>query len=171
MKDKKLMKNYIILCCIFIAVFLLMLYINKWHHAYIDYEKETPVIRGTLKSEITVDDFEHFMYENPSSVIYMCTSLSETCRSFEKEFKQFVVKRNLQDSIVYLNLTNSDISKFVNDFNNDYKYKINLTSNYPALVEFSDGKVTSLIEGTTDEPLTIKEVTSFIDINHIGEGE
>ena len=80
---KKIVKNYFILALIFLAVVLLVWYICKWYTVCNDYKKEIPVIRGTLNYEITESDFEHYILENPSSVVYMCTASEEKCRDFE----------------------------------------------------------------------------------------
>lgn len=167
--EKKTLKNYLILALIFLVVILLVWYICRWYRVYAEYERQTPVIRETLSYEITVDDFEHYILENPSSVVYMCTAEEEKCRSFEKEFKKLVVQENLQDSIIYLNLSDTDVDSFITDFNNKYKYKIKLTNNYPLLVEFTDGKVTGLIEGENNKTLTISKTKQFIEIHKIGK--
>ena len=168
-KQKNLKKNYVILAVIFLSVILLVWYICKWYTVYTEYEKETPVIRGTLSYEITAVDFEHYITDNPSSVIYMCTSSEEKCRSFEKDFKKFIKSKNLEDEIIYLNLSDADIDEFVESFNNKYSYKVKLTSDYPLLVEFTDGRVTGLIQGEKNNPLTIKRVKEFVEINKIGK--
>ena len=168
-KKKNLVKNYIILFLIFFAVIVLVWYICRWYTVYTEYEKETPVIRGTLNYEISVSDFEPYIMENPSTVIYMCTAKEEKCRIFEKEFKKLVIKKSLQDSIIYLNLSDTDINSFIDYFNNKYQYRVKLTSDYPSLVEFTDGKVTSLIEGEKNKPLTMTKVKQFIEINKIGK--
>ncbi len=170
-KDKKLIKNYIILVVIFILVVLLMMYISRWYRVYSEYEKQTPIIRGTLTYEITSNDFEPYIAENPTSVIYMCTSSSDSCRNFEVEFKKYIQKYNLQNTIIYLNLSDTNTTEFVNNFNEKYNYKLKLTENYPALVEFTDGKVTSLIEGSEDNTLTISKVDDFMKINYIAQDD
>lgn len=167
--NKKIVKNYFILALIFLAVVLLVWYICKWYTVCNDYKKEIPVIRGTLNYEITESDFEHYILENPSSVVYMCTASEEKCRDFERDFKKIVVAKNLQDSIIYLNLSNTDIDSFVKDFNNKYNYKIKLTKNYPLLVEFTDGKVTGLVQGEDGNSLSISKMKQFIEIHKIGK--
>lgn len=163
------LKNYLILAIIFILTILFVLYICKWYQVYSDYQKETPVIRGTLQYEITNMELDHYIMENPSCVVYMCTAKSDSCRTFEKDFKKLIEKKHLGNSIIYLNLSDADVNTFVTDFNNRYNYKVKLTPNYPALVEFTEGKITGFIEGSTKKPLTITKVSQFIDLHHIAE--
>lgn len=168
-KKENLARNYVILFVIFLVTILLVWYVCKWYSVYTEYEKETPVIRGTLSYEITTADFEHFITDNPTTVIYMCTSKDDKCRNFEKDLKKYVKKNSLEDEIIYLNLSDADIDGFVKQFNEKYKYKVKLTNNYPLIVEFTDGKVTGLIQGEENNPLTIDRVEDFVEINKIGK--
>ena len=168
-KKENLARNYVILFVIFLVTILLVWYVCKWYSVYTEYEKETPVIRGTLSYEITTADFEHYITDNPTTVIYMCTSKDDKCRNFEKDLKKYVKKNALEDEIIYLNLSDADIDGFVKQFNEKYKYKVKLTNNYPLIVEFTDGKVTGLIQGEEKNPLTIDRVEDFVEINKIGK--
>lgn len=167
-KDKKHFKNYIILIVIFILCWGLTLYLCEWYKVYNDYEKQTPVIRGTL-SEITYEDLDHYVVDVPSVIVYICTSYDDNCRNFEKNFKKYVKKNDLNDSIVYLNITNIDKQQFINDFNNKYNYKGKLTGNYPAFVSFKDGKINSVLQATDSKNLSLSKVDSFLDLNNYEE--
>ena len=72
-KQKKQMKNYFILLLIFVLGIGITLYLTRLYHVYDEYQKQTPIIRGVV-SEITNEELEHYLLENPSTVIYMCTS-------------------------------------------------------------------------------------------------
>lgn len=169
MKDKQIpLKNYVIIALIFLATIGLTIYLCNCYNVYNEGKKEIPVIRGTL-SEITSDDFEHYILENQSAKVYLCTASSQACRNFEKDFIKLIKRKNLADEIVYLNLSNVDQETFVNDFNSKYNFKIALTSNYPAIVIFEDGKIVSMLQGTANENLTITKAKQFIEINKIGE--
>ena len=122
-KERSLFKRYLILAFIFILCMGLVIYLCKCYKVYDDYQKEIPVIRDTL-SEITDVDLEHYILDNPTTVIYMCTASDEVCRDFEKDFKKLVIKKEYTDKIVYLNLSGLDQEKFVEDFNNKYNFKI-----------------------------------------------
>ena len=167
-ESKKTIKNYIILVIIFALGIGIILYLCNWYQVYDDYQKQTPVIRGTL-SEITSEELEHYVMENPTTIIYMCTSSNMNCRNYEKDLKKLVEQNNLQDAIVYLNLSDVDSKSFIEMFNTKYPYKVKLTENYPALVMIEDGKVRNLLQGKEEEKLTISKTKQFIEINKIGE--
>ena len=167
-KAKSKLKNYLILCGLFLACAVIVLYLCSWYKVYDQYQKETPVIRGSLQ-EIMSEDLEHYVLDNPYAVIYMCTASDEKCRSFEKNFKKLLEKEELTDDIIYLNLSDVDQDSFVNDFNSNYPYKNKLSTNYPAIVLFEDSKVIGLLQGTDKKKLTVTRVKQFLELNEIGE--
>lgn len=161
-------KNYIILIVMFALTFALVYYLYKWYNVYSNYQKETPVIRDTLP-EINGDELEHYIQENPSIVIYMCTASDNICRSFENKFKKLIEKKSLEEYITYINLSDTDKEVFTNNFNDNYKYKKTLKNNYPSLIVFEENKVVDMIQGTSKEKLKITDVEKFLKENEIGE--
>ena len=129
---------------------------------------KTPVIDGALL-EIYETDLEHYVLDNPTTVIYMCTADNEKCRVFERNFKKLLKKKNYNDQIIYLNLTDLDQDVFVNSFNEKYKYKTKLTTNYPAFVLFEDGEIKTILQGNKEEELDLVKVKQFLDLNKVGE--
>ncbi len=160
-------RNYVILMILFVGVLLLLLYFSKWYDVYNDYQKETPVIRGTL-SEITNLELEHYILENPTVAIYMCTSSDMKCRNFEKNFKIMLDKNeDLKSNIIYLNLSNIDQDEFVDNFNNKYSYKIKLNKNYPAIVLFEESRIVGLLQ-EEDKNLNVEDVRSYLKLHKVG---
>ena len=170
-EEKNLLKNYIILVVILLLVVGLTIYLCECFKVYKEEQKTIPVIRGTLISEITEVDLDPFLIENPSAIIYACTASDDKCRSFEKDFKKIIEKNSLQDSIVYLNLSGvQDQQVFVDDFNSKYGNKKNkLSTNYPAILLFDEGKLKLVIQGKDDKKLKLEKVNDFIEINKLGE--
>ena len=170
-EQKNLLKNYIILIVILLLVVGLTIYLCECYKVYDKEQKTIPVLRGTLVSEITEVDLEPFLIENPSAIIYLCTASNDKCRSFEKDFKKLINKYNIQDTIIYLNLSNvKDQKKFVEEFNNNHEYKKGkLTTNYPAILLFDEGKLKMILQGKNGEKLKIQKVKDFIEINKVGD--
>ena len=159
-------KNYIILGILFVIVVVLVIYLSNLYLVYDAHQREIPVIRGTL-SEILPDELEHYIMENPSTVIYMCTAADFGCRNYEKDLKRLVEKEDLQESIIYLNLSNVDKKDFVLHFNTNYSYKTDLKNRYPALVVFEDGKVQGILQGSKGQDLSISKTEQFIELHQI----
>ncbi len=168
--QKRAAKNYVILCFIVLLFVGLVLYLCKWYKVYDEYQKDIPVIRDSLQ-EIVNDDLEHYILDNPSSLIYICTANDENCRNFEKKFKQLIEKKEFGNEIVYLNVTGLDQDSFVKSFNEKYAKKKKLTTNYPAIVLFDEGKVTSVLQAADDKELSITKVEHFLELelNKVGE--
>ncbi len=167
-KNKAKVKNYLLLILLFGAFITITLYLCNLYNVYDEYQKETPVIRGTLL-EITNEELGHYLIENPTAVIYMCTSSDMVCRNYEKDLKKLVKQKNLQDKMVYLNLSNINQEEFVKNFNSTYKSKKGLTTNYPAIIFIEDGEIESILQGTEKEQLTITRTKQFIELNKIDE--
>ena len=169
-KEKNYKKNYIILGLIFLVCIGFVLYLRQWYKVYDEYQKEFPVIRGVLQ-EIVPDDLEHYIMENPTSIIYMCTAEDESCRDFEKDFKKYINKKEYNDVIIYLNLSEIDSNEFITTFNNKYQFKKKLNEKYPAIVVFRDGVIDGILQEKDDKKLTISKVDTFLELNKIEEGE
>lgn len=162
-------KNYFILIVLFGGVILLLCYFSRWYQVYNDYQKETPVIRGTLL-EITNLELDHYILENPTTAIYMCTSSDMRCRNFEKTFKAMLhANENLKANLLYLNLSDVNQDEFVTSFNEKYAYKVKLTKEYPAIVLFEEGKIIGLLQEKSNQSLNVDEVRSYLKLHMVGE--
>lgn len=161
-------KNYLILALIFIVATVITLYLCNVYNVYEESKRQIPVIRGTL-SEITSEELEHYISENPTIMMYICTASNETCRKYEQRLKKYVVREELQETMVYLNLTEDENLNFSEKFNEKYSVNLKLKDNYPALVIFEEGKVTHLLQGKEKEKLTITKTKQFMELHKIGE--
>lgn len=161
-------KNYVILTLIFAVATVITLYLCNVYSVYQKSKLEIPVIRGTL-SEITSEELEHYISENPSTLLYICTASNTACRNYENDLKKLIKKEQLQDEIIYLNITEEEKETFVKTFNEKYTKRVKLTKNYPAFVAFEDGKVIHTLQPKEKEKLTITKTQQFIDLHKIGE--
>lgn len=167
-KKKIPSKNYIILLVIFIVTFLLVYYLYRWYQVYAEYQNDIPVIRDSL-TEITKEEMQHYIEENPTNTIYLCTADNQDCRTFEKSFKKLIEKKSLKEYIIYVNLTDQNLEEFISEFNEKYPYKVKLTTNIPAFVTFEDGEITDILEKENNEKISIDEVSKYLKVNKIGE--
>lgn len=161
-------KNIIILIIIYLIGIGLTLYFCRWYQVIDQNKKSVPIIRGTL-SELTYSELDDYLLENPTSIIYLCTSNSQQCRNYEKDVRKYFINSGLSETVIYVNLTNIDQTKFVKKFNQDYKYKTKLTTNYPAIIYFEDGEIKDMIQGKKGNTLTLNKTKEFFKDNEIGE--
>lgn len=166
----KTKKNYLILGAIYLVVILLVLYLASWYRTYQEYQKETPVLRNTI-SEITPEEVEHYLLENPSSILYMCTSNNEECRLFETDLKKIIMKNEWQDQITYINLSDEmeDRDGYLNQLVTTYGTSGMTISRLPTLLAFEEGKLSAVEAGLNGAPMTVSEAEKFIDIHQTGQ--
>lgn len=166
-EEKNYIKNYIILFVMCALVAGLTIYICNCYNVYHDYQKQTPVIRGYL-SEITTQELDNFIQENPTTTIYLCTSSNDICRNYEKKLIKIINKENLND-IIYLNIKEEEANDYPKIFNEKYPFKVKLTEKYPAFIIFEDGKVRYILQGNEKEKLTISKTRQYFELNKVGE--
>lgn len=158
---KKQKKNYVVLVVIYAVVIVLVLYLASWYNTYKTYQNEIPVLKDAV-SEISPSEFEHYLTENPSPVLYLCTASDSDCREFEETIKSPLEKNNYED-LVYINLEDvEDKETYIKRLLEGTDFTI---SRIPCLIKFTDGKVTAVEDGLNGALLTRDEALNFLDIN------
>lgn len=166
---KKQKKNYIILAFIYAVVIVLVLYLASWYNTYVEYKEEIPVLQNVI-SEINPDEVEHYLMENPSPILYICSASDSNCREFEESIKDSLEENAYQD-LTYVNLENTgDKISYLRellDKHNGSNFAIDRT---PCLIKFTDGNVVAVEDGLNGALLTKDEALNFIDANsYLGE--
>ena len=161
-------KNYLIITLIFILATAITLYLCNVYRVYEESKRQIPILRGTLY-EIKSEELEHYLSENPTTMLYICTASNLTCRNYEKDLKKYVVKEELQEIIIYLNLSEEEKETFAETFNQKYSTSLKLKNNYPSLVIVEDGKITHILQNKENEKLTITKTRQFMDLHKIGD--
>lgn len=167
-KSSSKFSNYIILLIIFVVFIVLVLYFCELYKVNEQEKMKTPIIDGML-SEIYSDDLDHYVLDNPTTIIYLCAANDDECRNFERNFRKLLKKKDYQNQLVYLNLTSEDQEKFVTKFNDKYYYRIKLTTDYPAFILFENGKVKKILQSSDKNELTINTVKQFLELNSVEE--
>ena len=158
---KKQKKNYVVLVVIYAVVIVLVLYLASWYNTYKTYQNEIPVLKDVV-SEISPSEFEHYLTENPSPVLYLCTASDSDCRDFEETIKSPLEKNNYEN-LVYINLEDvEDKETYIKRLLEGTDFTISRT---PCLIKFTDGKVTAVEDGLNGALLTRDEALNFLDIN------
>ncbi len=166
--DKKIpKKNYVILLVMCLLTFLLAYYIYRWYVVYSDYQNNIPVIKDSLV-EITEEEMEHYISDNPTATIYVCTASDINCRNFEKNFKKLIEQKSLKEFIAYVNISDIDDQDFIDRFNSNHPYKKSALGKYPAIIYFEDGEISDILQSNDEEKISISDVKQFIKRNKIG---
>lgn len=164
MNKKNMLKNYIILFCIMISFIIVTIYILNLYKQYNDEKIKNPVITSVL-SEIKYDDLFNISKERDFFIVYMCSNTTSKCRTFENGFKNYIIKNNLEEDIVYFNINNDN--NILNKIYNEYKHQdlIKKISDYPVLLVFSDGKIIDLLssnENGINNDLVIEFIGGYL---------
>lgn len=161
---KKQRKNYIILTIIYIIVIVIVLYLASWYNTYVEYKQEIPVLQNVI-SEINPSEVEHYLMENPSPILYLCSASNEECREFEESIKVSLEDNAYQD-LTYVNLENVDDERsYLTKLLDDYDGSSFSITRIPCLIKFTEGRVTAVEDGLNGALLTKDEALNFIDAN------
>ena len=82
---------------------------------------------------INYNELDDYLVENKEAIVYVSVLNDEKIRMFENKFKNLIIKNDLNNKVLYLNLTNESVE--INK-----KYLSNL-SEVPTLIIFDEGKV------------------------------
>jgi len=128
-------KNYIyliilILCTIFLTLFLSSLY-----------RKETVQVSYAYENlnKITSTEFEEYLLENPDAIIYIGDKTNIKNNKIEKKIINKIIKLNLLEKAIYI-----EREDIVNSFEKILKEKYNYTyeeKNFPIMLLIVDGEL------------------------------
>jgi hypothetical protein len=139
--------NYIIFGLVAIISFISAFYLANWYKD-IRYEIENTPIINTIVPEVLIEEFDNYVVENSSFVLYLASSSDTSIRSFEKSFKKLIINNDIYRQIVYL-----DASKVANNDFYDHlkdKYLTGLLTKQdmsinPNVIVFKDRKIVDIL--------------------------
>lgn len=157
-KEKEIpFKNYIILAVILIFTILLVVYLFNWQSVYQKNKLQEPILDKYLMV-INYNELDDYLVENKEAIVYVSVLNDEKIRMFENKFKNLIIKNDLNNKILYLNLTNESVE--INK-----KYLSNL-SEVPTLIIFDEGKVVESYS-IKDNNYDIKAFERFLEKEEI----
>ena len=132
-------KNYIIVGVIFVITIGLMFFLKNWYISYQDYKNTIPVLSGVI-SEVKYAEFDNYLSDNPSVVIYMGDTKDNDCREIELEIKKLIENKHIKDRIIYFNITDvKNKNLLLKELNDKYTLN-NKISSYPVVMIFEEVK-------------------------------
>ena len=137
--------NYIIMLSIVIvsvfSVFLLRnIYLTREEN-----ELNQLILEDVLTNKIMINELDNYIDENPNTIMYVGVGRDDISRKFEKSIKKYIVKNELNNEIIYLNLFEEEVDSFFLNFNEKYKANENIQF-YPWVVSFKDGEVDKILQ-------------------------
>lgn len=171
-KTKKIApKNYVIYGLICILTIVLVFYLSMWYETRKEYYKNNSVM-SELLAQINQQELTSYTLENPNSIIYVASSKDEQIKSFEKELKKFVLDNEINNQMVYLDISQSDNVGLKNTIktlvpSNLKVDSFNIESGINFII-FENGQVKAILHKDSDSA-QIDHVKNFFTVYEIVE--
>lgn len=152
-------KNYIYLFCILLGSILLLFYIYTWYETYNENKLYTSIMNKYL-TVINYNELDNYITETPNAILYVSVLGDKKINRFEEQFKNNISNSNLRNNILYLNITNEEKEEAMK--------KLNIDTNLPYLVVYTNGKITDTYSIEKNNYSTKKTIKY---LNRIGADE
>lgn len=117
MEKKKIpLKNYIILLLAMVFTMLAVFYMLTIYKNYEEYYNNNSIILDIV-NEINSEEIVSYSTDNPDFILYVSSGHNQEIKAFEKNLKKFVLKNDLRNNMLYLNLDDVNIEEFNNFLN------------------------------------------------------
>ena len=161
MKKKIPTKNYVILCIAVVLTIMFTFYARNWYLAVRDYNAANSPILSVV-NEINVNEISNYTYESPKFVLYVSSGTNENIKYFERNFKNHIRDKGLEDSIIYINVDkngkeaiNNELKKYASDDNID---RIDVNDNVSMYI-FENGQITKVVVNANN--MNIEQIDSL----------
>lgn len=170
--DKRVIpaKNYFIFAAISILSFILVFNLAEWYKDVREKLENTSVM-PTVVSELLSEEFNNYIVENASPIIYLASSSDHNVKAFEKDFKALIIKKEISDQIIYLDTSKVTDSDFYSKLVSKY-FDASLTKDgynldvIPNIIIFKDRKVVSVLY-KNEEEINKKDVELYLINNEV----
>ena len=133
---------------------------------WVDVYKESKInipIMDKYMTVINYNELDNYIVENPDTIVYVSVLEDENIREFEKKFKIKYKNNQINNELLYMNITdevkNKDIrSEMVSKYSLN---NLNITS-VPCVLVFSDGLLKS-IYSVSDNNYDIERFTIYLN--------
>ena len=155
-------KNYIILSVIAIVSIFFVIYSYMWYSTYKSNRLNTPILNEYL-NVIQYNELDNYLIENKDAIIYVSALNDKEISSFEKKFKKIINKYSINNSFLYLDITNE-----LEDSNTYKQLKEKYGVNIPYIINFKNGNIRSIFnikDNKYDIDMLVEYLTSVGVIN------
>ena len=156
-------KNYFILILILGITVGLVLYCRSWYIMSREYYAQNSVIKDVAR-EINENELDSFATENQRFILYVSSGNNVDVKEFEEKFKNSIVKLDIQDYVLYLNL--DSVSNYFSDYLRDrFAFNNKVANQFSSkslstIYLFEDGRITFLINNA--QGYSIKNIESMV---------
>lgn len=135
-------KNYFILFLVLIVTVALTFYARAWYNTTKEYYARNSVIKETVR-EINENEIYSYTLESPKFILYASSGTNVDIKNFESNLRKLIIKSEMVDDFVYLNLDNVDINGFNAGLKSKFSSRVNNFSDdsISTFYVFKDGKI------------------------------
>ncbi len=165
-------KNYYILFGLLLGTMLIVLYLGRWYEVGRYYNSNNSIIKSVI-AEVKPEEIKSYLNDNSNVVLYFSSTDDTKIRKFERQFKNYILKEELGDQIIYIDTANIENADFYNQIVNNY-FSQNLKNKgidlryIPNLVIVKDGKIKDVMI-TYNTDININMVETFLLKNGVLE--
>ena len=98
-------KNYFIVLVVSILVVILTLYVRSFYLSYVAYNSDSSIFVSKSINQINFDDIDYAVNETTDSVLFVSYNGRKDISIMERRLYREIEKKNLNDRIIYLNVT------------------------------------------------------------------
>ena len=155
-------KNYVIWGVVIFITLLILYYFYMWVDVYKESKINIPIMDKYMRV-INYNEFSDYLIENPDTIVYVSVLEDEKIREFEKKFKDKYRDNEIENEILYMNITDDIKNKNIKD-EMVLKYFVNSLNmtDVPCVLVFSDGKISS-IYSVSDNDYDIDRFTIYLN--------
>lgn len=150
--------NYIIILSVFLVSVFSVLLLRNIYLTREENELNKLVLEDVLTNRIMINEVDNYIDENPDTIMYIGIGKDEFCRKFEKSIKKYLINNELNNEIIYLNLSEEEKDNFLISFNNNYKSSVEI-KDYPLVISFKNGNINKVLQ----KDITKDDFSEFID--------
>ena len=164
-------KNYIILGIVLFVSFLLIYYLYMWFDAYNETKLNKPILDKYLEV-INYNELDDYLVETQNAIIYVSVLENSEIRDFEKKLKNTLKGNQIDNDLLYMDVTEElNNKKVINQMNSKYTINNVRISDVPVILVIDDGELRT-IYSVKDNNYDIKGVKIFINnIKFSNDGE
>ena len=142
-------KNYLIVLVVSILVVVLTLYVRSFYISYTSYNIDSSIFVSKSINQINFDDIDYAVNETTDSVIFISYNGEKEISNMERKLYREIEKKNLNDRIIYLNVTEYlENNKYVEMLRNKYP-KLSVDINKaPMFIYVKDGECIDVIDSS-----------------------
>lgn len=122
-------KNYIYLLLVVLISVGLVYYFYLWFVEY-DSNSQYRSVLSDFVRVINYNELDTYLVENKDATIYCSVTNESKVRQFDKKVKKLISNYNINNKLLYLDLTNKNVKKILNE-------EINL----PAVIVYNNGSI------------------------------